>query len=166
MSTHFDLFFAFDLKSEKFDQIAAPLNYLLGKVDVIENPPLDSFFADDKKASFFVTEEWKGLLVLSHNQMSDFPGEGIVSLFSGYRYNLPQYEMDLRHTLTFRDEILLDDLHLYYFFLDWIAPYSETSGFIGYIRSQYDFYPSLLLFKHGRLAFQDTDPKPPQKADS
>ena len=156
MSTHSDLFFAFDLKPERFGQIEEGLHYLMGTLDAIENPPLDSFFANDPEASFFVTEEWRGLLVVSNNLMSSFPGATQSALFSGFANNSPQYET-LRHTLTFRDEILLDSLHLYYFFLDWIASYAETTGFIGYVHSQYNAYPSLLLFKDGRLELHNTN---------
>ena len=160
MSVHYDLFFAFDLKSNLPNEIINALGYVTGITTLSSNLPQDSQFNDGV---------WKGLLkITSKPDMLRFPGHSVSIQSLAYRYGLSEAKQGTVNlqTFTFRHEIKDDFMHEYLLFLSWVAPYSETVGYIGYFLSDLDYhYPVLLFFRNNKLIFQDTNPARP-KADT
>jgi hypothetical protein len=55
-----------------------------------------------------------------------------------------------------KDDVLFG---VFLLFLDWIAPYIETEGYVGYyVSSGNRFYPTLILCDKGQLRLMQTDP--------
>lgn len=83
-----------------------------------------------------------------------------------YRYNNPivQGGADvLRDTLTLRQGCIDDTYGDWLQFLMWLAQYSETEGFVGYIQEEYDPTPTLIYFKKKEM-FMEEAPYPTKSA--
>ena len=88
-----------------------------------------------------------------------FPGEAGSRLRWAYRYT--QYGVDQhRHTFSFRQEVPDDTMGDYIALVEWLAPYSETEGWVGYFRSDIGEHPVLLYFKQGRVYMSDITQTP------
>jgi hypothetical protein len=129
MSEYYDLFVAFDLKPDTPQSIIEALNYMLSDSD-----DLTTSIEDET-----IDEDWRGLLNADNSNMIYFPGIAISVLRNAYRYNLPNNQGGkpvYRNTFCYRNEILDDGLDTFMAFFDWIQPYVETQGLIGYIRPE------------------------------
>ncbi len=114
---------------------------------------------------FFEDEFWDTLL--SDARLPWFPGEGGAVLRRVSRYFRPANqgrEEVFFYTFSFRCEGNDDGITDFIEFLDWIAHYSHTQGFVGYLQDEYDEHPTLVYFKQGKLMLSDTPP-PPQEVD-
>ena len=131
MSEYFDLFFAFDLKPDTPQSIIDALQFLRG-----ENP--DFVLPPDDTA---LSEDWEALLKSENGGMTMFPGIAVSELRTAFRGNDPLDqggEAIYRNTFCYRNEISGDGLDTLMEFFDWIQPYVETQGLIGYIRNEYE----------------------------
>jgi hypothetical protein len=91
-----------------------------------------------------------------------FPGLASSTLQRAYRYHRPAAQGGApayRHTLSchvgFIDDVFAHDL---FWFLRWLAPWSETVGCVGYYRPylrQHVAPPTLVYFRSGRVAVLD-----------
>jgi hypothetical protein len=66
------------------------------------------------------------------------------------------------YTLSFR-RCMHDDVEfdiLLWAFLNWLAPYSDTEGFVGYYREMYTLHPTLIYFQKGKVYKLEVDRKP------
>ncbi len=154
MSDHYDLFFTFDLKQDLPVTVTKALDYVLGK-----ETELDNLLHDEK----FSVETWKNLLVLPRNEMHYFPGHTVSILSTRVSRNLSESDgggKEYRKTITFRFDMHDDTLFgVFLLFLDWIAPYIETEGYIGYyVSSGNHFYPTLILCHNGQLELMKCNP--------
>jgi hypothetical protein len=161
MSDHYDLFFTFDLKPDLPIPVVNALDYVTGKNPALENLPQDSKFS---------VGTWKDLLVVHphYENMLHFAGHAISDLSTAYRHELPESKGGgkvYRQTITFRYDILDDGIHEYLMFLDWIAPYIETEGFIGYFLTNGDRNNvKIIVYNNGKLNFLKITPS--NQADS
>lgn len=145
MSTCLELAFACDLKADIPQQVLYTLQYMTRTTDAT--------FDDPPTADIFEGEWWR--TALQTVAMSyPFAGEGGSALRYAYRYTRGG-EAVYRYTLSYRGVVSLDVLAEYFYFLLWLAPYSETQGCVGYYRNEEGDHlasPELLYFRDGRVA--------------
>jgi hypothetical protein len=122
------------------------------------DPPAAPLF-EAEEISGETVEGWRSML---QERASRFPGEAGSRLRRAYRYTrhgIDQY----RDTFSFRQEVLDDSIGEYIAFVEWLAPYSETEGWVGYFRSHIDevgAQPVLVYFKQGRVYMSDSTQSP------
>jgi hypothetical protein len=143
MSLYFDGFFACDLKPDTPQHIIDTLRYLTRTEDYAFEPLSDH--------DFFDGDDWRAFLQ-PDDDWACAPGLVWSDFRQAYRYT--QYGEDVyRATISFR-RTMHDDVEFYilwFAFLDWIAPYSETVGFVGYYRESFSLHPTLVYFNHGNI---------------
>lgn len=94
-----------------------------------------------------IVEDWR---IMLQKRDTHFPGEAGGRVRRAYRYT--QYGVDQhRYTFSFRQVVLDDAIGEYIALIEWLAPYSDTEGLVGYFRSDYDDHPILLYFKKGQV---------------
>src|SRR5690349_18806779 len=122
MSLHFDLFLACDLKPDVPEHV---LNAIKGAVGDKDYLPSDN-----------PEDHWQNLLCYEDQYTTLFPG-GVHSFFSRVSSPSKPGEERFRYTLSFRvfelDDVVYEE---HYQFLVWLAKYSETEGFVGYLREE------------------------------
>jgi hypothetical protein len=146
MSLYFDGFLAFDLKPDTPQQIIDTLFYMT-RTDDYE-------FMDIPHHRLFTSDpDWRDFLRAGEGDYEMAPGitsSGLKKIIEGYGDGTIFKEY---YTLSFR-RTMHDDVEFYVLwwdFLDWIAPYSSTNGFVGYYRETFDLYPTLIYFKNGTI---------------
>lgn len=154
MSVHFDLYIACDLKLDTPQRAIDTIRWLQSADQAIDEASIDPLFQAEP-----TEPTWKGILQTTNALMVRFPGETFSALRRAYRYNLPETKGGgevFYYTFSFRSEILDDALGDYFVFLEWLAAYSHTQGFVGYMYSDIDDHPTLIYFREGRLSLSDT----------
>jgi hypothetical protein len=145
---------ACDLREDTPQQVIETLRYMTSNRDYdFNNPPDLPFFKDDDWRTFLVCES-EGFI---------FPGEPHASLREAYRYSRSMVEGGedvYLHTLSFRCQAKDDGITSYLTFIEWLAPYSSTTGFVGYWIYEDDEDPILIYFKDGQISM--SKPSPPQ----
>lgn len=159
MSVHYDVALACDLRPETPQHVLDTLAYLArGAADPFYAPAADPPFAAEDISGQSV-DAWRTML---RQQESRFPGEAGCRLRRVYRYTqqgVDQY----RHTFSLRQEVLDDDIGAYLALVQWLAPYCETAGWVGYVRSDLDAagaQPVLLYITQGRVYLSDSRQTP------
>ncbi len=145
MSLHFDLAIACDLKPDTPQQVINTLQYMTRTEDYdFHDPPAHEFFTRPGP-------DWRLILQIPHGTMPyGFPGVAGSSFRRVYHHT--QFGVDVyRHTLSFRREMLDDSFYDWWPFAEWLALYSESSGCVGYYRATYDWQPTLIYFRDGRV---------------
>lgn len=112
------------------------LNYMLSNTDKNEDC--------DYSHPFFKTLRWDWMLC---SDSYCFDGQTDSELIIDRLVeDSPMYFLNVRCNLkNYRDEIQL--------FLDWLAPYIETRGFIGYTRYEEDEDPTL-IYNHNCITYK------------
>jgi hypothetical protein len=148
MSLYFDGFFACDLKLDVPQRVVDTLKYMT-REDEYE-------FADVPDHRFFTIEGWNNFLRPEKDAMGEVwtcaPGF-VVSEFQKKTQYGPHNTNWEYYTLSFR-RTMHDDVEFnvhWWDFLDWIAPYSDTTGYVGYYREEFTLHPKLIYLKNGRL---------------
>ena len=147
MSTQYELGLACDLRPDVPHPVLDTLTYMVGRATV---PP--AILPDDV---FFRDCDWRHLL----RNGGTFPGLTGSTLQRVYRFHRPAAQGSApvsRYTLSCHvgcnDDVVANDL---FWFLRWLAPWSETVGCVGYYRPyllQHVEAPTLLYFRAGRVA--------------
>jgi hypothetical protein len=132
---YFDGFFACKLKPETPQQVIDVLHYMTRQQDYE--------FKEVPAHRFFEVEEWEDFLQIGNSDYRCAPG--LVG--SELRKEHMEYVSGKRveyYTISFR-RTMHDDVEFFehwWNFLDWIAPYSDATGFVGYYREMFDLHPS------------------------
>jgi hypothetical protein len=137
---------ACDLKENTPQQVVDILSHMVG-LQRIEFKVLPSH-------RFFEDEYWETLL--NDTQLLRFPGEGGAALRRVSRYDRPMSgggDPVFFYTFSFRCEDRDDGITNFLIFLDWLAPNSQTQGFVGYWQYEYDEHPQLLYVQGDSLLF-------------
>jgi hypothetical protein len=88
------------------------------------------------------------------------PGEVGAVFREAYRWTDRKVE-ESRYTFSFRCYMLDDEFdEIWWRFCQWIAPYSESTGCIGYYREQQDWQPTLIYFIEGKVHICEVDLTP------
>ena len=143
MSLYFDGALFCDLKSDVPQQVIDTLQYMTRSEDYsFDSPPDHEFFKD---------KDWRRFLEIQPNY-SCAPG----LVYSEFR-KAHRYEQDnvlvYYYTFSFR-RCMHDDVEFnisLWSFLNWLARYSDTEGFIGYYREEFTLHPTLMYFKNGKV---------------
>ena len=149
MSTYYDLYFVCDLKPDVPNSVIQAIEFALGVEHALTDCPKG-----------FDDSHWKGILDATHEGVMIFPGDSMASLRSAYRGIFPSTDDGgkvYRQTLSFRTETIDDGLDTYLHFLEWLALYIDTQGFIGYLHCEYDKSPMLIYIDSGRLDLVDVN---------
>lgn len=128
MGMYTELNIALRLEKDTPKEIINALQYMLGEdaeVPFINHP-------------LFNTESWKVLLI---KEISYFPGDS---------FHLLSYNDKLGYDLTVRSSIKNYDNEIE-LFLDFINPYIETEGFIGYMFCEQCDDPTLIYYVNGEI---------------
>jgi hypothetical protein len=118
----------------------------------------DYDFDDPPQARVFEGHDWRELLRAGRSKFVSFPGEGLCSLSYAERLS-GAGEVQQHYTLHVRRE-LTDELGTFFGFLEWLAPYVATVGFVGYWHALHEEHPVLLYFKDGRIYISQITQKP------
>lgn len=142
MSLHFDFALACYLKPDTPQEVLDTLQYMTRSEDYE--------FGDPPDHPFFKGEYWSNMLQI-RTGTAHFPGEFGSIFRRTYRYT--QADADVyRYTLSFRCHMLEEEFHeKWWAFAQWIAPYSETVGCVGYYREEFDWQPTLIYFRDGKV---------------
>lgn len=143
MSLHYDFALACDLKPDIPKQVSATLTYIT-RVD--EYDPGDLPHSD-----VFHDRYWRYLFRV---ETTDFPGVVRRVFQKAFRYSYQGRDV-FRDTLDVRTYIVDDAIGKYIAFAEWLAPYSESEGFVGYFRSDISDDPVLIYFGGGSVDFVD-----------
>jgi hypothetical protein len=154
MSDHYCIAVSCYLRDDVPPEVHAVLDYM---VDPRHReppiPPDHQAFREENLFDDEIYHPWRHLLQAESNH---FPGpfggamvpEKTFVHADGIRSTLPC-------SLTFRCGILDDDIGDYFYFLEWLAPYTDTrnlQGFVGYIQDTIvPGSPGLLYFIDGRV---------------
>ena len=146
--SHFDGFSACDLKPDVPQQVIDSLKYLTRDEEYE--------FTDIPDHRFFETVGWNDFLRPEATAVGEVwtcaPGLTAREFRKKTRFG-PNNTTSEYYTLSFR-RTMHDDVQFnihWWDFLDWIAPYSDTTGYVGYYREKYSLHPDLIYFKNGRL---------------
>ena len=147
MSTQYEFGLACDLPPDVPQPVLDTLAYMVGGT---LRPP--TVLPDDV---FFRDCDWRHLL----RNGGTFPGLAGSALQRAYRYHHPAAQGGapvFRYTLSCHvgcnDDVFAHDV---FWFLRWLAPWSETVGCVGYYRAcrlQQVEPPTLVYFRGGRVA--------------
>ena len=130
MGMYTEMVMAIQLKAETPKDVIETLRYMMGETERLEATP-------DHK--LFDAEEWRRMLM---------PGN---YYFDGEVRSTVTYDDPFRKPrLTIRCNAKNGFNELGYF-LDWIAPYSDTDGFVGYTMYEGDYKPILIYFRDGKV---------------
>jgi hypothetical protein len=168
--TYYDFFLACDLFPDVSAQVLATLRYMTRAEDYeFHDPPEHPLFqyrdtddtddvtddTDDTDGPHPETHEpWRNMLRMVERHATP----GVSRCVLGTRRNLA--DTHDTPTLSLHYEGTEDDLALFSLFAEWIAPYSSTLGWVGYFRSRYDLYPTLLYFREGLVYLSNDEQKP------
>jgi len=111
------------------DQIIKTLRWLCGET---ENGPVDN---TDEDTKYF----WEGLLAASHEDC--FPVSGRPTLYFSELFQT--YHL-------FARTVIKNHVYEGQRFLHWIAPYTLTEGFVGYMRNEGFDIPTLIYIKNNK----------------
>jgi hypothetical protein len=150
MSLYFDGAIFCDLKSDVPQQVIDTLQYMARVEDYTFDSPPDH--------DFFKVDGWRDWL---RTKVACAPGFVGCEFRKVYRYT--QQNVDYyRYTLSFR-RCMHDDVAFYvlwWLFLPWLAPYSETTGYVGYYREEYTLHPTLIYFKNSKVCVNEITQNP------
>ena len=150
MSTRLDFSIACDIKRHAPERVIKVLKHMTRTREA-------EFDEDDlPEHEFFEDEFWADLLQLTrHETMGSFPGNAISTFFQEYRYTRDGEDVYL-HTLHFRRYIPAEAYNDHLSFLQWLAPHSETEGFVGYVHAEHSLHPELIYFQNRQPYVVDT----------
>lgn len=139
MSVYFDFALACDLKPDTPQQVLDTLSFMTRTEDyAFDTPPAGALFGG---------ETWRDML---RGSTTYFAGEAGAMFRKALRYVHGGAEV-FRYTLSFRSDVLDDDMGEYGALIEWLATYSDSEGFVGYFRAKYADHPTLLYFRHGKV---------------
>lgn len=137
MSLYFDFVFACDLRTDTPAWVIDLLGYMTRKEEREFQPP--------PGIPLFEGEMWRDFLQCS--------GAHIAVDYSSLQ-QVQRYEKGgpvTKHLLSWRC-YMIDDVFYYAFgFLEWLAPFSDTLGFVGYYREERGLFPWLIYFRDGKV---------------
>jgi hypothetical protein len=152
MSLHFEFTLTLDLKPETPQQVIDTLAYMTRSEEYeFSDPPSHPWFESD--------DEWRETLQ-ADPEATHLPGNQWTVFRQAYRYT--QHGVDqYRWTLSFRREMLDDEFYEDWWQLaDWLARWSETQGFVGYYREEFNRSPTLIYFLDGQAAIVEVTAEP------
>jgi len=152
MASLFCFALACDLREDSPQQVVDTLKYMTRSQDYEFDDPPD--------AEFFEGEDWRTFLTVEHEGFM-FPGKAYVTFHSAYRYSRPMIHGGddvYVYTLSLRCQSGDDGITDLIDFAEWLAPYSSTQGFVGYIIYEGLETPSLIYFRNGQVYVSE----PPQ----
>ena len=153
MSMYFDGAIACDLKPDTPQQVLDVLQYMTRKEDyAFDSVPSHSFFTTN--------EEWRDFLQIDQ-EWTCAPGLVGSDFRKTFRYTKNSEDV-YRWTLSFR-RTMHDDYEFpdfWWEFLFWIAPYSESTGFVGYYREEFELNPTLIYFQSGKVFTSEVTQSP------
>ena len=154
MSLHFDFALACDLKPNTSQQIVDTLAYMTRSSDYrFDDPPKHPYFSDDPYDS------WRTMLQITPKD-THLAGEVGAILRRVHRYPYAATDQ-YRYTFSFRRFMLDDEFYqVWWNFSQWLAPYSETQGFVGYYREELALQPTLLYFRSGEVYLHEVTQPP------
>jgi hypothetical protein len=149
MSDHFDFRTACDLRSDTPQQVVATLRYMTRADNYdFNDPPDHPFFERDESYGGEVYEQWRHILQCREGYTPGTFGSSLHRAYRGYRSDGQQI---ILWTLDAHCYVLDDELGDYLTFCAWLASYSETQGFVGYLRNESTDSLLLLYFQAGEL---------------
>jgi len=97
------------------------------------DPPSHPFFAPVELYDGEVYDTWRHILQCREGYT---PGVFRSSLHEAYRGDRPGGQRIVVPTLDVHCYVLDDEMGDYFQLCEWLAPYSETQGFVGYLRNE------------------------------
>src|SRR5438067_9770120 len=107
-------------------------------------------FDDPPSYPWFEAGEWREILQ-TDPEATHMPGNQWAVFRRAYRFT--QYGVDqYRWTLSFRCEMSDDPFYEdWWEFAHWLACWSDTQGFVGYYREEFERSPTLIYFLDGKV---------------
>jgi hypothetical protein len=141
MGLHFQLDISFDIKDDVEESIILGLENLTSGLSLTENQ----------------RKKIPSILTYLNPKMTDnsFLGSSIFYFKKHYRFT--QNNVDF-YKYTFQLRQIFGDDEFYeegYPLLAWFAKISDTQGFVGYYKEEYDEKPQLLYFRNSDVLFDD-----------
>jgi hypothetical protein len=147
MGIYSELVIGIQLKPDTPAKVIETLEQLCG-IKITPNYPDDYEFPDHP---LFQTEKGKRIFGYSRNLFNSIPGRSLTFV-----------EYNKAYILTVRAHLKSYDLE-YEYFLDWIAPYSQTGKdyleFVGYIHNEDWFNPVLIYIHKGKVWVAEITPR-------
>jgi len=132
MGMYTELMLAVDLEEDAPEYVVSLLEYMVG-YDVGGHPM--SFITP--KHPLLSTDRWRVML-----ESDSYYFDGFTHSDIKYDHISRQYQMTIRCNLKNYDSEIEH-------FLDWVRPYCESEGFVGYMRYEEDDHPTLIYFYEG-----------------
>ena len=130
MGMHTELVMACELKGNVPGEVIETLKYMVGDSEYLATVPVHALFTADR---------WKSML-----RCDSYYFDGDTHSTLRYDDIGKSYILNIRCNLkNYCSEIEK--------FLDWIIPYSNTNGFVGYTRYEEDENPTLIYFIDGKV---------------
>ncbi len=153
MSDHYDFRLACDVRADTPQQVIATLRYMTRADDYDFNgPPSHPFFASVELYDGEAYDTWRHILQCGEGYT---PGVFGSSLHEAYRGDQPGGQQIVAPTLDVHCYVLDDEMGDYFELCKWLAPYSETQGFVGYLRNELTDSLLLLYFRAGALVIHE-----------
>lgn len=125
MGMYTELVMACELKNNVPEDVIETLKYMTGKIDYLATVPIHDLFQ---------TSRWEWML-----RSSSYYFDGITNSILKYDDISKTYRLTVRCDLKNYDNEIQE-------FLNWIQPYSNTYGFVGYTRYEEAENPTLIYF--------------------
>lgn len=138
MGMYTELVLACTLKKDTPQEVLNLLRFMCGGERAAPKPADENLPAHP----LFRAERWQYVL---RSASYYFPGEPYASLRAADATGLAY--------LTVRSNLKNYDFEIEYF-LHWLAPYSESAGFVGYSRYEESLQPRLIFFADGKARLQ------------
>lgn len=132
MGMYTELVMAVQLKKNTPEDVIETLKYMVGDIDYLATVPIHDLFE---------TARWRSML---RSNSYYFDGDTLSTM----RYD----DISRAYHLTIRCNLKNYDSEIEKF-LDWIAPYSCTTGFVGYGRYEEAESPTLIYFDKGAVYY-------------
>ncbi len=152
MSDHYDFRLACDLRADTPHQVIATLKYMTRTDDYAFNDPPDHpFFESFELPDGEVYDTWRDIFQCREGYTPGVFGSSLHEAYRGERYG----QRIVVPTLDVHCYVLDDELGDYLQLCEWLAPYSETQGFVGYLRNELTDSLLLLCFRAGALIVRE-----------
>ncbi|MBX3066612.1 MAG: hypothetical protein KF726_26770 [Anaerolineae bacterium] len=149
MAPWFELMLAINLKEDIPQNVIAILKVLAAPPmsDALNSTPPSNYESiKTPKHHFFLEYGWEWFTFLRTDTYY-FPGDSFGKLtYDEQKF----YKFTARAMVRSHGSLLASFLH-------WIAPYSQTQGFVGYTRCDESSYISLIYFENGVVHYKDGD---------
>lgn len=132
MGMYTELVVGIQLKQDAPEDVVETLKYMAGDIEYLATVPIHSLFQ---------TSRWKHMF-----RSSSYYFDGDTRSTMRYDDISKAYHLTIRCDLKNYDSEIEE-------FLDWIAPYSCTEGFVGYYRYEEAENPTLVYFDEGAVRY-------------